>query len=302
MYKEKIKKIYFGVVLFLMLITLFFIFNIFAKKKDVVMVRDNTASEVKKIKQGEVNEVVELDVDVEDVVDYGDAVTKIIVDKEQQIVNSQIFSEKYPEITDSQLTFFEDVAQGDDATIEPCIDREDEVRCRGAVAFIRADHNLCHYTYDDEQLYEIECERALVDELSYLRVNNCRDNEELSNYYGCLENIFSVYDKKVDCEAIESDESRAICKDVFLYNEAYYKYEREMCENINDERLNKYCLGSIISKMQDTDNDGLTDLDENNIYGTNYKDPDTDGDGYSDGDEVKAGYNPLGEGVLIPVN
>ncbi|MEL6868317.1 MAG: hypothetical protein AAFO81_00825 [Pseudomonadota bacterium] len=37
----------------------------------------------------------------------------------------------------------------------------------------------------------------------------------------------------------------------------------------------------------DTDMDGITDADEQNIYGTNWEDPDTDGDGYSDGDEVQ---------------
>lgn len=45
----------------------------------------------------------------------------------------------------------------------------------------------------------------------------------------------------------------------------------------------------------DTDNDGLTDLEET-IFGTDLKNPDTDGDGYSDSEEVKNGYNPNGPG------
>jgi hypothetical protein len=48
----------------------------------------------------------------------------------------------------------------------------------------------------------------------------------------------------------------------------------------------------------DSDNDGLTDYQEINIYHTNPHNPDTDGDGYLDGAEVKAGYNPLGPGKL----
>jgi hypothetical protein len=48
----------------------------------------------------------------------------------------------------------------------------------------------------------------------------------------------------------------------------------------------------------DSDQDGLSDADEINIYGTNPLKSDTDGDGYLDGDEVKNGYNPLGEGSL----
>ena len=48
----------------------------------------------------------------------------------------------------------------------------------------------------------------------------------------------------------------------------------------------------------DTDSDGLDDYYEVRIYKTDPLNPDTDGDGYSDGDEVKNGYNPLGEGKL----
>ncbi|MEK7161129.1 MAG: L,D-transpeptidase family protein [Patescibacteria group bacterium] len=42
----------------------------------------------------------------------------------------------------------------------------------------------------------------------------------------------------------------------------------------------------------DSDNDGLSDSEETNIYHTNPQLPDTDGDGYSDGDEVKYNYDP----------
>lgn len=44
----------------------------------------------------------------------------------------------------------------------------------------------------------------------------------------------------------------------------------------------------------DSDGDGLTDLDEINVYGTDPFNPDTDGDGLSDGEEVlKYGTDPL---------
>ncbi len=42
----------------------------------------------------------------------------------------------------------------------------------------------------------------------------------------------------------------------------------------------------------DTDNDGLSDNEEN-LYGTDPKNPDTDGDSYSDGVEVRSGYSPI---------
>lgn len=48
----------------------------------------------------------------------------------------------------------------------------------------------------------------------------------------------------------------------------------------------------------DTDDDGLSDLQEN-VLGTNPKIKDSDGDGHSDSEEVNSGYNPLGSGKLI---
>lgn len=42
----------------------------------------------------------------------------------------------------------------------------------------------------------------------------------------------------------------------------------------------------------DTDSDGLTDTEENLVYGTNPQLPDTDGDGFLDGNEVFHGYDP----------
>ncbi|MEA2064942.1 MAG: hypothetical protein U9O66_01425 [Patescibacteria group bacterium] len=48
----------------------------------------------------------------------------------------------------------------------------------------------------------------------------------------------------------------------------------------------------------DSDEDGLLDKEEIEVYHTDPMNFDTDGDGYSDGDEVKSGYNPNGEGKL----
>src|SRR3989338_8795495 len=43
----------------------------------------------------------------------------------------------------------------------------------------------------------------------------------------------------------------------------------------------------------DTDEDGLTDYDEVNTYGTDLEDRDSDDDGALDGEEVVAGYDAL---------
>jgi len=42
----------------------------------------------------------------------------------------------------------------------------------------------------------------------------------------------------------------------------------------------------------DTDNDGISDVDEKMLYGTNPNLTDTDGDGIADGVEIMRGYNP----------
>lgn len=61
--------------------------------------------------------------------------------------------------------------------------------------------------------------------------------------------------------------------------------------------LEENAAGTNIN-IVDTDGDGLSDYEELKIYGTNPLLADTDGDNYSDGDEVKNGYNPLGDGKL----
>ena len=45
--------------------------------------------------------------------------------------------------------------------------------------------------------------------------------------------------------------------------------------------------------LVDTDNDGLSDVDEIYKYKTDPNNPDTDGDGYLDGEEIVNGYDPL---------
>lgn len=54
---------------------------------------------------------------------------------------------------------------------------------------------------------------------------------------------------------------------------------------------------SADNEILDVDRDGLTTAEER-FYGTDPNSPDTDNDSYKDGDEVRAGYDPLGPGKL----
>ena len=54
---------------------------------------------------------------------------------------------------------------------------------------------------------------------------------------------------------------------------------------------------NALPSSQDTDADGLTDIEEA-LYGTSISVADTDGDAYADGQEVPNGYDPLGSGKL----
>lgn len=53
---------------------------------------------------------------------------------------------------------------------------------------------------------------------------------------------------------------------------------------------------------RDTDNDGLFDREEVEVYNTDPLDSDTDNDGNLDGTEVASGYDPNGAGLLLDVN
>ncbi len=64
------------------------------------------------------------------------------------------------------------------------------------------------------------------------------------------------------------------------------------CTGENCQTLQQQIAAILELKAKDTDQDGLSDYDELNIYGTSPYLPDTDSDGYSDKKEVDDGYDP----------
>ncbi|MFC1678102.1 hypothetical protein ACFLZ9_00015 [Patescibacteria group bacterium] len=67
-------------------------------------------------------------------------------------------------------------------------------------------------------------------------------------------------------------------------------------DGLTDEEERR--LGTNINSI-DSDNDGLFDREEVEVYNTDPMNPDSDGDTYLDGQEVEAGYNPSGAGKLF---
>lgn len=87
---------------------------------------------------------------------------------------------------------------------------------------------------------------------------------------------------------------------VDIERELLYTKEEKLADyNIFKLQFSKENLQVIQQKKNnDTDEDGLSDYEEEYIYGTSSRMKDTDGDGFLDGEEVKGGYNPKGEGKL----
>ena len=84
------------------------------------------------------------------------------------------------------------------------------------------------------------------------------------------------------------------CNSVTLLENAVAKGDFSACGGLSEE-LRDSCYDIV--GVTDVDRDGLTASDEA-YYGTNPLVSDSDGDGYKDGDELSAGFNPNGPGLL----
>ena len=105
---------------------------------------------------------------------------------------------------------------------------------------------------------------------------NRRAREEISKFRDSLVTESAINTKTKDIStqiAVELD------REIERLQNKVEKYEALIRER-----------SELVSK--DSDNDGITDFDEVNLYKTNATDPDSDGDGVLDGVEIVGGYNP----------
>lgn len=191
-----------------------------------------------------------------------------------------------PGLSPAQLKFFAQTAS--QGTVLPCLGRSDESACVSAVAFLKGDDNFCHdLDYKSDKEF-IECASAVLKRTAKAEISRC--TPLLGDaYYNCLMAVFTKDNQSLACANFSEAETRALCRDILNYNAAFLSYDRELCKTVKTEKLNQYCLKVIIDKNQDTDGDGLTDLDEINKYKTHYLFADSDNDGLKDGQAVRRG-------------
>lgn len=192
----------------------------------------------------------------------------------------------HPEFSSAQLNFYADAAAK--GSIAPCAGRTDESACVSSVAFIKGNSNFCHGLESKSEKEFMECASAVMKQTASVEINRCASLPG-DDYYNCLTAVFTIDNQQLGCASFPGTETRAICQDFLNYNAAFLSYDRALCENVKTEKLNQYCLNVIIDKNQDTDGDGLTDLDEINKYKTSYLFADTNNDGINDGEAVKRG-------------
>ena len=104
-------------------------------------------------------------------------------------------------------------------------------------------------------------------------------------------------------------EGSQLCLDIEMSEKAIAAGDPGLCKGIDDISVYEDCRidAKSVSKASgttnehdpgaDEDGDGLT-TEQEQLYGSDPNNADTDGDGYSDGDEVQAGYSPIGGGTL----
>ncbi len=133
-------------------------------------------------------------------------------------------------------------------------------------------------------------------------------DELLQNYSAAVQTQNDVLTKAAE-EALQLKRERIIKASL------YDKENRDIADDMNtalayqiedlQKRIQKFETlrreNSSGETAVDTDGDGVSDIDEKNLYGTDPSSSDTDGDGVSDSVEIMRGYDPLDARVEVVV-
>ncbi len=183
------------------------------------------------------------------------------------------------------------------------------VSCVSLVAYDLMDEKICKALDGDDRR---ACEDAvlLILALDEVDLNVCDDifDEEIRE--SCESQVIGTAAIDGQCEALGIRDERCLTeervRDVISRNdvagcygfgtedEVYCLLMLDLADDDGDglSVVDEYHLGTS-DLMADTDEDGLTDFEEEVMHGTDPLDPDMDGDGFLDGDEVRGGYDVL---------
>jgi len=151
-----------------------------------------------------------------------------------------------------------------------------------------------------DDLEELDLLAVLIDDQTrfYKKVPKSSDqyNQEYNNFIEHIrglesqgENIINISAPSFFQEEIATIEDFSVGQDVGMMMEIFEG--QNLAKEIFITEPGVVGFQSQLPET-DSDNDGLTDMEEINTYGTDPNNIDTDGDGYVDGEEVENGFDP----------
>lgn len=191
-------------------------------------------------------------------------------------------------------------------------------QCLYSVATSKNEEKYCQNIEGDKLKKKCEDQFAYKKYIEDGDYKGCQELEYFQNQ--CLFEVFKDYSSLNECRGLQ-DLGKKLCLDIVYRKKAVQEQNRGLCDKIINKRIKYDCIKLVENNLAgdsdgdgirdkqeieygtnpyspDTDGDGLTDKEEAVKYHTDPSQKDTDGDGYSDGDEIRTGYNPLGEGKL----
>ena len=198
MFDKKLKIISLGIVIFLLAVSLIFLF-IFKNNKTA----DNINTE---------NGIATTSTTV---------INKIIAENYGELKNA------HPEFSAAQLEFYYNSAVKGDA-IASCEGRDDANKCVSAIALLTESYFVCGDEILEEASDQIKCTDPVLSKIAAIEIAKCSAIDIIDFKIECLVNIFRVYAKPEDCSNFADDEVKKMCQSVVNYQMARSQNKREV--------------------------------------------------------------------------